>query len=385
MAEQVQGPKAHSYNLTVETKVNMDELIYLLNPQDLPLQTGVGSDGLSIVPTEPVDNRVFYWLVEDVPLPRGTLNADIDNAVTSIALTAGHGVRFAVGDVLLLDSEIVSVTANASDTLTVVRASSGTSAAAHTAATCEVIGLGTVLQEGNIGVANFRGRDSLYNYTQIFSKKLQITRTEQRIPKYGVPNELNKQVLNNMLNLSVGVEQSGLYGVRYEDSATQRRQTAGLMSMITTNVNTSDPWLVVEGVEARQSEVYDLGGMIDILMARPKAFQALNNITGVERIQTVTIDDARRGRMRARTLITEFGEVTLVRNRWMKRGDAVGYRREQFVKRVMDPLTLQPLAKTDDTDIFMMLTELGWMLKGQEHAVKWTGLNYNAPFPVDLV
>lgn len=380
--EQIQGPKFHSYNLTAETKINIDELIYMLNPQDLPLQTGLGADGLSIVPRMPVDNRIFYWMQEEVPLPRGLIAEDLDNSETDISLATGHGVRFAVGDVVLVDDEVMAVTANASDVLTVIRASSGTTAVIH-ANGAEILGLGTVLQEGEIGVANFRGRDTLFNYTQIFSKRLEVTRTEQRIPKYGVPNELNKQIQNNMLNMGVGIEQSGLYGVKYEDQSTQKRQTGGLMRQITNTI--TDPWVTVQGVENEQSNIYDLGGMFDIVMGRAKAFQALNNITGSERIQTVTIDDSRRGRVRALSLITEFGEVTLVRNRWMKKTDAVGYRREQFIMRVMDPMTLEKLAKTKDTDSFMMLTELGWQLKGQDHAAKWTSLDFNAEFPTDVI
>lgn len=36
MAEKLATGSFYSYNLTVETKVNIDELIYTLSPNDLP-------------------------------------------------------------------------------------------------------------------------------------------------------------------------------------------------------------------------------------------------------------------------------------------------------------------------------------------------------------
>ena len=68
MAQELVGPNFYSYDLQVETKINIDELIYILTPDDLPLLSGIGSDGLGVIGKAPVDNTVFYWMEEDVPL-----------------------------------------------------------------------------------------------------------------------------------------------------------------------------------------------------------------------------------------------------------------------------------------------------------------------------
>lgn len=386
MAEELAGPKFHSYNLLVEQMVNIDPLIYIYTPMDLPLLTGVGADGLVILPSLPVDNREFSWLEEDIPTPRGIVNEALDDNETAVTMTTGQAVRFAVGDVIRIDDEYMSITAidTSTEVLTVVRGALSSTAATHLDQ-AEVVGVGTVLAEGEIGTANFQGRDKATNYTQIYSRKIEVTGTEQIIPKYGVPNELNKQVMNVTHGLLVSIEQSAVYGKKFDDSATQTRSTGGLMAFITSHNNTADDWLTVLNVDEVQQDVYDDGGMFDVLMSRPRNFGALSNIVGAERIQTVPIDDIRRGRRRAQVVMTDHGDVTLVRNRYMRGADAVGYTREAFVKRVMRPLHLTRLAKTKDTDSFMILTELGFEVKGQRHMAKWTSLDSTSSFPTELV
>jgi 1-aminocyclopropane-1-carboxylate deaminase/D-cysteine desulfhydrase-like pyridoxal-dependent ACC family enzyme len=213
MAQELVGPNFYSYDLQVETKINIDELIYILTPEDLPLLSGIGSDGLGVIGKAPVDNTVFYWMEEDVPLPRSTVATAISSTgTTALVLPAEGSVKFAVGDAIRVNDEIMLVTANntGTETLTVTRGALGTTAAASHLVGAEIIGLGTVLAEGDIGTANFQGRDKYSNYTQIFSKKLTVSRTEQSIPKYGVPNELNKQMRNAMLHCNVGIEQAAL-------------------------------------------------------------------------------------------------------------------------------------------------------------------------------
>lgn len=382
MAQELVGPSFYSYDLQVETKINIDELIYILTPEDLPLLSGIGSDGLGVIGKAPVDNTVFYWMEEDVPLPRGTVSEALDDTETAWTMATGDAVKFAVGDAIRVDDEIVLITGvnTTTEVLTVTRGALGTTAASHADAS-EVVGLGTVLAEGSIGSANFQGRDKYSNYTQIFSKKLTVSRTEQSIPKYGVPNELNKQMRNAMLHCNVGIEQAALYGIKYEDSATRVRSTGGLNYYITTNVDSSSDWLTVSGIEAQQQKAYDNGGYFEFITARPAAFQALNNVMGSERVQTVTVEDARRGRRRAQVVMTEFGEVTLVRNRYVRKNEAFAYNRDNFIQRVFQPLVAQKLAKTDDTDSFMMVAECGFQVKGQDHMAKWTALDLTAALP----
>lgn len=385
-AELIEGSAFYSYNLQTETPLLIDEVIYSLEPKDLPLLTGIGGDGVPILGREPCGNTVFWWQEEEAPLPRGTLNEALDASETGIDVAVGDAVKFAIGDQIRIEAETMLVTDinTSTDVLTVTRGTLGTTGATHVTG-LEIVGLGTALPEGDIGSANYVGRDKFSNYTQIFSGKVQVSRTEQAIRKYGVPNELNHQMMKRTQHLMLGVEQAAVYGVKHETSATRIRSTGGLASFITTNIDTTSEWLTVDSIETQQQLCYDLGGMFTHLMARPSAFAALNNISGNERIQTVTVEDSRRGRVRAQSVMTEFGEVTLCRNRWIRKPEAFGFTPQQFVMKVLQPLVTTKLAKTDDTDSYSMVTELGFKVKGQDHMAKFTGLNQSAAIPAGIV
>lgn len=384
MAEQLPNPIL-STDLTVETKVNIDELIYMLNPDDLPMLGGVNTDGFPVVPRQPVDNVEFSWLEDEFLTPRTTLASAYTAGGSTVTVASGAGERFAAGDAIRIDDEIMTITSISNDTLTVGTAAAGTSNANH-ASGAEVIGIGTLLSEGSIGDEQFTGRTKYSNYTQIWTSKIQISRTAQRIPKYGIANELARQTRKIMLAEGVNMEQSLLYGVKYQSGAT--RSTGGLTQFVTTNVYNnaaSGDWLTVEEVERTQQVAYDAGGMYTAIVSNPANFAALNNLAGAERIQTVTIEDERRGRRRATSVITEFGEVLLVRNRYCRAADAFGINRENLIYRVFQPMVMQPLAKTDDKDNYMFVAEGGFEVKGQRHMARWTGLDNTAALPTDLV
>jgi len=71
----------------------------------------------------------------------------------------------------------------------------------------------------------------------------------------------------------------------------------------------------------------------------------------------------------------------LVRNRYVRKTDAFCYSRDNFTQRVFQPLVVEKLAKTDDTDSYMMVGECGFQVKGQDHMAKFTGLDLNAVLP----
>lgn len=387
-AELIEGPSWFSFNLTVETPINIDTAIYMITPDDLPLLFGVNADGMSVLPSAPTTNKEFFWMEEAVPLPRATLNEDLDASETLVDVVAGEAVKFAVGDQIRIDDELMDVTdINVStDVLTVIRGSAainGSTAATHTTG-AEVVGVGSVLIEGAVGNANFQGRDKFSNYCQIWSKKMNVSATEQVIPKYGIPSEQAHQMMNMIHHNAVGMEQAALYGIKFQHASTFRRQTGGLKYYIE-NINSTDTWLTVPGIERELQGAWDRGGKFDVVMGRPSAFDALNNTDGSERVTQVDLTDSRRGRVRAETIITEIGAVTLVRNRWVRRHEAFGFSRENFIHRKLRPMITVPLAKTDDTDTWMIVCEGGFEVKGQDHMTQWSGLNDESEFPAELV
>jgi hypothetical protein len=377
-----------SYDLTVGVKVNMDEAIYVLSPLDSPMLTGMDADGLSVIGSAPVDEVQFDWMDEQLLIPRSTLGAGLVTAATTMTLaSANDRLKFSTGDAIRLvlgtgaSDEIVRVTGysvTTSTDLLITRALVGTALGTYTTG-APVIGLGTSLAEGSDPeAARSQDRVANTNVTQIFGPTLvHLSETEKLVAKYGVSNEMARQLYNRTRENAIQREQAFVYGARYNSTTTEIRTTGGLNYFITTNHDSTSTNLTVATIQGLQQDAFDQGGVWDRLMTNPKALETLNDPANTTHIRT-ELTDSKRGRVPTMQLFTEFGPVLVVRNRWVHQGHAFGFSRENVIRRVLRPLTAESLAKTGDSTKLQIVCEEGLEVKGEEHMGKFTALNYAA-------
>jgi hypothetical protein len=370
-----------AYDLTVGVKVNMDEAIYMLSPQDTPLLTGVGGDGLVLLSSAPVDEIQFDWMHDTILTPRSTLGALITGGQNYLTVAAGEQTRFSTGDIIKIASpgnttEHIRVTGYGSttDSLTLTRAYAGTAMTYATSAV--VVGLGTALAEGSAPEnARTVDRTQVSNLTQIFGPtKVDMSRTERLVSKYGVGDEWAHQVMARTKENAIAREQALLYGTKTQSTTTKIRTTAGLFSFISTNVTTATT-LDVTTLTAVQLTGYNRGGFADVTMANPVAMATLNAAADTAIVRQM-VDSPMRGRVRVSFVETEFGSALMVRNRWMMGTDAIGFDRAQAIRRVMTPLIYEQLAKVGDSVQGQIVCEEGLEFKGEAHAWKMNSLGY---------
>jgi hypothetical protein len=311
--------------------------------------------------------------------PRSTLAAILVTAGTTAQVATGHGTRFSTGDLLTFEidgntTEIARVTGYTTDVLTITRAWAGT--AQQYATSSIVVGVGTALPEGsNPEAARTVDRVESTNVTQIFGPtKVDLSRTEQQVRKYGVGNEFSHQLTGRMKENAIGREQAFLYGARVDSTSLEARSTGGLRFWITTNRQTTT-LLNATSIQTAQLTGYNNGGFADVVMANPVAFADLNDLANTAVVRE-TVDDPMRGRTRVSWVDTEFGSTLMARNRWMLPNDAFGFSREQVIRRVLQPLIYERLAKTGDSDQGQIVCEEGLEVKGEEHAFYFTTLSY---------
>lgn len=375
--------QASSYDLTVGEILSIDEAIYMLSPTDAPLLTGVDSDGLSVLSSAPLDQVEFDWMSEEINTPRSKLAANITAADTVITFAADERNKFSTGDVLQLgggaSTELVRVTGygTTANTLTITRnfTENGTAMAYGTGVA--VIGLGTALAEGSTP-ENPRYRDTVRstNCTQIFGPyKIDMTGTDRVIKRYGIPDQFAHQVFKKTQEIGIAREQALLYGRYYNSASAAIRTHGGLNHFITTNTDSTSTQFNLTSISAIQTDMYDYGGIADSVTVNPKALADINAIADTDRVRQ-DFDDSKRGRVPVMTVWTEFGPLTIVRNRWVMPSDAFFFNREQAKVRVLRPMIMEALAKTGDSDQVMIVGEFSFQLKGQEHAAKMTKLGY---------
>lgn len=369
--------KVTTYDLTVGEKIDIDELIYLISPVDSPMINGVASDGKQILASSGCTETTFKWMDEEILLPRAAasaLNSDTGEDVTAITVATDDSYKFQVGDLVsVMDQDgaqhnaVLRITAinNSTGVLTVAgwaNHASQTAIAVGDVVTC----LGTALAEGSDpGTARSADRVMRENYTQIFGPTpVEMSRTEQQISRYGVPDEFAKQLFNRSIENVITREQAYLYGQPVNDSTNKYRSTGGLSYWLSSNVST-DTALTSTTLDTQLQACYNAGGVPDLLIANPVSLAGLNSETsGTTRH---VIDDPRRGRVPTMSVFSEFGQVDVVRNRWVNAETAFLVKKENISRRVMQPLVVEALAKTGDADKVQIVCEEGLQVKGQQH------------------
>jgi hypothetical protein len=377
-----------SYDLAVGVKISMDEAIFMISPIDSPFLNGVGTDGRQLLGSSSVDQTSWKWMDEQLLLPRAniaTANTNTGVGVTTFTVSAADSYKFQVGDLLTtLDRShaqsgtvlLCSNVDNATGVLTVGEwvNHAGQTATAAGANADTVICVGSALVEGSdAGPSRSADRTIRTGNTQIFGPtKVDMTRTEQQISRYGVSDEFAKQLYGRTVENVIMREQAYLYGQKNDDSSGKRRSSGSLSSFITSNVSTATT-LTIDSLETLMQTTYNIGGVPDLLMANPTSLATLNDISDSSRVRTV-IDDPRRGRVPVTSVFHEFGETQIVRNRWCDKGDAFIIVKDNVQRRVIQPLIVEALAKTGDSDSVHIVCEEGLQVKAEQHMAKWTTL-----------
>lgn len=380
------GGKVTSYDLAVGVKINMDELIYMISPTDSPFINGIGTDGRQLLGSSPVDQQEFKWMDEELLIPRATVTdtGAAGAGATDVTVSTSDIYKFQVDDLITIGEADAAVNAAVkrvthvntdAGVLTLADWANSDAWPATTAAHADtVICVGTALIEGSDpGEARSADRTIRTNCTQIFGPTpIHMSRSEQQVTRYGVSDEFAKQVYGRSVENVITREQAYLYGQYNNDTSTKRRSTGGLNYHITSNTDTTTT-LTITALENLQQKCYNAGGMPDLLIANPASFATLNAVGDSGRVRTV-IDDPRRGRVPVSSVFTEFGETQMLRNRWCHAETAFLISKDGISRRVMQPLVVEALAKTGDSDKVQIVCEEGLQVKGEQHMGKFTNL-----------
>ncbi len=367
-----------TYGQTAGIKLDIEDGIYTLTATDVPLlgtyngtNTPAGP-GRSIFARELVSAKKIEWLEEDLLVARSDLSAAYTAGGTTVAVTAGDGLKFQEGMVIRIDEELMRITAVATDTLTVTTAFGGTTNASH-ASGADVIGVGTSLPEGSDPKeARWKDRGGLYNLTEIFGPyKIQVSGTEEVVAKYGVSSEFDHQAANRTREIMVEIEQAALYGRRFEDTTNKWRTMGGLYYFITSNVNTTTTDITEAALIDQQVNAYNAGGSVDTLIVGAKQKRKLSALNaGVIRIDR---SDRVRGQV-VDVFESDFGSLDIVLDRWVRDTDMFGVSREYVNWAVLRPLMVEQLAKTGDSWAAQILCEYSMKVRMEKRHFRFTGL-----------
>lgn len=362
-----------TYNMPVGVPLDIEEAISLLSPFDVPLQGMSDNGGRSALSTGPVYAKKVEWQDEELLVPRSKVATTLTNVATSLVITTGDGIKFQNGDILLIDAEYLRVTAVSVNTLTVSRAYGGSAAVQHEVA-ADVLGLGLALSEGSDPEpARAVDRVNRFNYTQIFGPTaVHVSGSENAIRKYGITtNEFDHQVGNRLKEEAIKLEQALIYGIPFDDTTNFWRTMGGLISYITTNVDSTIGALTETRLLDLLQTVYDAGGNPDRLLSGSKQKRVISALNS-DKIQLQRSDN-QRGQT-VDTYYSDFGLITLMMSRWVKTKDLFIFNRDQAEIGTLRPFQFEMLAKTGDSQKGQVVGEKTLKFRKQLHAARFSAL-----------
>jgi Family of unknown function (DUF5309) len=367
----VQVGRRGTYDSTVGTRYDIEDLVNMISPFDVPFLGTYGTDRGSILGSEDTMQTKVEWLEDELVPGSDALAATAVTAATYI--TVDNQSYFKTNDLIRIDDEYLRVSdygATAS-TLLVERSWGAPAADQHEDAATVLI-LGTLPVEGDDPVSgvNFN-RTQPYNITQIYQDEVEVTRTEEKKGKYGVQSEAAYQIAKRGKEGAIKLERNIILGTRADDTTNKRRSMGGLDYYITTNVDSSSTLITETLLLDQMQDVFDAGGNTDILAVGG---------TQKRRISAWDSDDIRLARddnIRGAVVDyfdSDFGRAYVVLNRWVPLRFAFGLERQYISMVWFDRMFTEALAKTGDRQQWQVIHEVSMKVKNEKAHFKFTAL-----------
>lgn len=155
-----------------------------------------------------------------------------------------------------------------------------------------------------------------YNFTSIFQKAVQVSGTQQVISQYGIDDEFMYQANKAVPHLLRLVERAAFHGVRSAGAAASPRSMGGLDAFINDNVQLAGGPITKEDVDAIMEEITMDGGYPDLLVMNPRVANDLRGLLDSSSFVRVSQDENKLGLDAIERVMTQYGELELVMDRW---------------------------------------------------------------------
>ena len=343
-----------SYDDTIPQVRIIDEAIRLIDPIDTPLMAALGGLNGASSKFNIRGNGKLIELLEDTYHPTGgsiSTAADMAHNTTTIAVLDGS--IFQSGHVIKIDDEYMIVKSVESDVLTVTERAYGGTNATHYSATPTISIVGMAREEGDD--ADFVGLQaitSLHNYTQILEKALAVTGTDEAIDYHGMNSPFAFQAKKALPELFRWMELGLFHGIRDAGAAAAGeayRSFGGLKTFITSNTTDAGGQITKQDVDTLVYDCFVDGGSPDLLVINPHAAGDLKALLDNKDYLRVPIDGNKLGRPPLEYVVTQWGTLRLLMDRWCPLAEAYAISSKDAGLYQLRPFAWKALAVTGDS------------------------------------
>ena len=370
-------PKTVYSDATAQARA-ISDVISMIDPRDTPLLAKLGLDSarekfkLSL-------NGYKIELLEDEldPLEDAVNDAGGWDDSSTTGLPVDDASKFQDGHIILVEDEklVVKDTNLIANTIDVYARGFGASAAA-THADDQIITI--------VGMARLEGDDAdygpltdvnaPYNFTSIFQKAIKVSGTLQAISQHGVDDEFMYQANKAVPHLLRLVERMAFYGERVEGSAAAPRSAGGLATFITDNSVNAGGGIAKADVDNLMEEIIMDGGYPDLLVMNPRVANDLRGLLDNSNFIRVGQDENKLGLDAIERVMTQYGELELVMDRWCPTHTAYILQSDKVGFYSLRPFAAYELARSGDSIKGEVVGEFSLLAANNKAHGKITGI-----------
>jgi len=369
-----QAPPIWTNSHSAYQKRVITDYVAMLDPSDAPFVEAIGGlDGASGKFKFTATGIKYEWL-EDTLSPLSVSSGEtaaIASTATSVTLAAGDVNALEPGHILKVDSEYLWVSAVGTSAITVTRAFGGTSAATHASnSVLEIIGQARL--EGAESVPmGFTNLTNDWNYSQIFHKEIKLTGSAPLVEVYGITDPYEYQAAKSLPEMMRLIEKTLQYGKRATtnaDALTTSPRTMGgvdeFLNASKSNIKTAQATaLTATDIENTLKMAYEDGssGQFTAII-NPTDFQRITALYNNSSFIRYPPEQTRVGMVQA-TIVTPFGNVDFVLDRWQKANYIYFIKPENMGMLTLRPWQIEDLAKGGDYERKQLVGEFGFAVK----------------------
>ncbi len=354
----------------------ISDVIQMIDPRDTPLLSRLGLDGARSKFNINLNGYKIELLEDELDPLETTANNVTTIAADATSFTVADASVFQDGHVILIDAEYMVVKAAnlAANTIEVYSRGYGGTNATHAAtAAIQIVGMAR-LEGDDADFGPIVDVSAPYNYTSIFQKAVQVSGTQQVIAQYGIDDEFLYQANKAVPHLLRLVERAAFHGVRSAGSASAPRSMGGLGTFISSNTVDAGGAIAKADVDALMEEIIMDGGHPDLLVMNPRVANDLRALLDNSNFVRVSQDESKLGLNAIERVITQYGELELVMDRWCPVSTAYLLDTGKVGFYTLRGFEVKELARSGDSLKGEVVGEVSLMLANEKAHGKVTGI-----------
>ena len=367
-----------SYNDTnIQVRI-VSEAIRMIDPIDTPLLSMLGGLDAARSKFNVRENGKMIELLEDeygATAGLFTAGGATTLATDDTQFTVADASTLQPGSVILFGTEYAWVSAvdTATNIITMSRTVKGTNDTAESTETFQIVGMAR-LEGADASYIGLNEVATVYNYTGIQQKALNVSGSDEAIDYYGMGSPFAYQAAKAIPELLRNIELQLFHGYRAAGSGSVARSWGGLDVFMGSNTVAAGGAVAKSDVDILQEYIHLDGGQPDLLVLNPAVARDLHDLIDSSSFVRIDQSEQKIGLGPLMYAQTQFGNLRIVMDRWCPTGIGWVLDTAKVGLYTLRPFAWKPLAITGDSKKGEVVGEFSLLVANNEAHGTITGL-----------